>query len=230
MYERGELEDPLIVDDWVDGVSWLAHPSEGGKRASHALCGDDGVWLLDPLDARDINEHVDPLGEVAGVAVLSCWHARDAGLFADRYDVAVHVPEWMDRIDALVDAPVECYTLSPGESGFDILLCRPFPRWQEVFLYDGATGTLVIPDSMGTIEPFLVGDERLGLELFRRVQPPEQLRGLEPDRILVGHGSPVTENVTEALQTALEKPRWTFPTAIIENGPESVQSILGAFR
>lgn len=230
MYERDRLETAQVVCEWEDGVCWIAHPDEGGKRTSHALRGEDGLWILDPLDASNVDEFLDPLGDVAGVAVLSCWHARDADVFASRYDVAVHVPEWMDRVEERVDAPVKRYTLSPGESEFDILPCRPFPRWQEVFLYDSPTKTLVIPDSMGTIEPFRLGDERLGLELFRRLQPPEQLHGLEPERILVGHGPPVTENATEALQTALEQPRRKFPIAVIENGTESIRSILGAVR
>ena len=230
MYDRGELEAARPLLQWDDGVSWVAHPDEGGKRASHALRGADGVWILDPLDATNIEALLDPLGSVAGVAVLSCWHARDADVFAERYDVAIHIPEWMDRVEERVDAPVERYTLSPGDSAFTMLPCLPFPRWQEVFLYDESSHTLVIPDSLGTIEPFLLGEERLGLELFRRLQPPEQLHGLEPERVLVGHGEPVTEDATAALQTALEHPRREFPKAAIENGRKTVRSLLSAVR
>jgi len=60
--------------------------------------------------------------------------------------------------------------------------------------------------------------ERLGAGVYRRLQPPDQLSGLAPDRVLVGHGEPVTENATKALQRALDGTRGTFPTALLENG------------
>lgn len=230
MYDRGTIEEAATLARWDGGVTWLAHPDEGGKRASHAIQGEDGVWILDPLNATNLEQLVDPLGEVVGVAVLSCWHARDAGIVANKYDVAVHIPEWMDRIEERVDAPVEAYTLSPGDSGFEMLPCRPLPRWQEMFLYDSPSKTLVIPDSMGTIEPFRIGDERLGLELFRRLQPPEQLEGLEPERVLVGHGEPVTADAADALEVALTDARRQFPKAVAENGREAIAGIMGAFR
>lgn len=232
MYDRSESTAAQVVGEFEGGLSWIAHRTEDGQRASHALQTEEGVWILDPLDAPNVDELVEPLGDVAGVAVLTCWHARDAGALARRHDVAVHIPGWMGRIEERVAAPIERYTLAPGgpESSFDTLACRPLPGWQEVFLYHEPSKTLVIPDSLGTTPQNLVDGERLGLAALRRLQPPTQLRGLEPDQILVGHGEPVLEDATDALETALDGARRSFPKALLDHGPESMRSLLAALR
>lgn len=232
MYDRSTSDEARIVAESDRFVSWLAHPDERGKRASHALRTDEGVWLVDPLDAPNVDDAIDGLGDVAGIAVLSAYHARDAGVLARRYDVAVHVPEWMNRVEERVDGPVERYTDAPGgpDAGFRTYSCRPFPGWQEVFLYHEPSRTLFSPDSLGTCEQNCIGEERLGLVTVRRLQPPDQLRGLEPDRVLVGHGEPVTADATAALETALDGGPRTFPKAFLKHGPESVRSVLAALR
>ena len=232
MYERGDSTGAAVTLEWADGVSWMAHPDEASERGSHAIRTEKGVWLLDPLGAPNVAELLDSLGEVAGVAVLSAYHARDAGTLARRYDVPVSIPTWMDRVAERIDAPVERYTLAPGgpEAGFETLPCRPFPGWQEVFLYHEPTRTLVTPDSLGTSGVHLVDEERLGLSALRRLQPPRQLAGLTPDRILPGHGAPLTEDAGEALAAALDNPRRTFPTVLAENGAEGVCALVGALR
>jgi hypothetical protein len=227
MYDHSRPETARQVLDWDGGVSWIAHPDEDGRRASHAIETDDGTWLVDPLDATNLSGLLDPLDEVVGVAVCSSWHARDAGRLARRHDVAVHVPTWMDRVAGRVDAPVERYTLAPADA-FRVLPCRPFPLFQEAFLVH--EGTLMVPDSLGTVEHWRVGDERLGLPPFRRLQPPAQLRGLEPERVLVGHGPGVTERAPEALATALSGARRSAPRALVEHGPEMLRGMVDAVR
>lgn len=229
IFERGPSDGPDVTVEFDGGLSWMAHPHEEGQRSSHALRTDEGVWVLDPLDAPNVEERIASLGNVAGVAVLSCYHTRDAEIFARRHDVSVHVPTWMDRVGNLIDAPIERYTLSPLPE-FRVLPCRPFPAWQEVFWYHEPTATLVVPDSLGTVESFRVGEERLGLELLRRVQPPTQLSGLDPERILVGHGPGLTTEAGGALAEALDGARRSFLVAVRENGVQSVRSILSALR
>lgn len=228
MYDRSDSTGATVTFEWEGGLNWTAHPDEDGGRASQALRTAEGVWLVDPLHTPDLDDIVDPLGEVVGVAVLSSWHARDAGEVARRHDVSVHIPEWMGRIDERVDAPIERYGLAPGDAGFRTIPCRPFPGWEEVFLYHEPGGTLVVPDSLGTTDLHLIADERLGLAWFRRLQPPRQLLGLDPDRILVGHGDPVTERPAEALSDALDGARRTTPTALRDGGSDIFRSLLGA--
>jgi hypothetical protein len=231
MYNRSDATEARQVHEWDGGATWIAHPEEGGQRASHALRGEDGVWVLDPVDAPNADDIITDVGGVVGVAVLTSWHARDAGRVADRHGVAVHIPAWMRRVDERVaDAPVERYSLAPGDAGFRILPCRPFPLWDEAFLYDETSETLVVPDSMATTSLARLGEERLGLQWFRRPQPPAQLRGLEPDRILVGHGEPVTEDAPAALKRALAGARRSFPRAAVENAPESLRSLADVLR
>lgn len=125
MYARHDPETGTVVDRWSDGVSWMAHPEETGRRASHAISGDDGVWLFDPLDAPGVDDLVADLGDVAGVAVFSNYHARDAGTFAERHDVPVSVPSWVDRVDERVTGPVERFDGELGASGFRVRASNP---------------------------------------------------------------------------------------------------------
>jgi hypothetical protein len=226
-YDHGPPETAEQVLAWAGGRSWVAHPGERGRRASHAIETDSGVWLVDPLDATNLEAVLDPLGEVVGVAVCSSWHARDAGTLARRHDIAVHVPVWMDRVEARIHAPVETYTLAPAAS-FRVVPCRPFPGFQEAFLVHGET--LVVPDSLGTVDHWRLDGERLGLPPFRRLQPPAQLRGLDPERILVGHGRGVTERAPEALASALSGARRSTPRALVAHGPEMARGLVDALR
>lgn len=230
MYDRGEASDPERVLQTSDAISWIAHPDEGGQRASHAIATESGVWIIDPIDGPGVDEWIEELGDVEGVAVLTCWHARDADTFANRYNVPVHIPTGMGRIADMVDAPIERYESEDGFDDFETHWCNPFPRWEEIFLYHDASGTLIAPDSLGTSGAHKTGDERIGLELFRRLQPPTAVAHFEPDRILVGHGQPITEDASAALTDALEQSRRTFPRAFLSNGPHTLKMLIGALR
>lgn len=54
VYKRSPATDIEILHQWDGGCSWLAHPDEEGSRASHAVTADDGVWVIDPVDAPDL--------------------------------------------------------------------------------------------------------------------------------------------------------------------------------
>jgi len=229
VYDRRDATDPRILDHFETGFGWIAHPEEGGQRASYAVRGGDGVWLFDPLDAAGVDELVAELGEVAGVAVLSNFHARDADTFADRYDVPVFIPDWMDRVPERVDASIERYGRELGESGFVVDRIDPLPGWREGVAYREGDGTLYTPDLLST--RWTVGSERLTLTLPCRFFPPrEVLAPLEPDRILVGHGDGIAENATDVLADTLEGARQRLPRAIVTQGPALVAGIAAAFR
>lgn len=229
IYERGASGGIQVTTEWDGGLSWIAHPEEAGQRGSHAIQSDDGVWLFDPLDGHGIDERVRSLGPVAGVAVCSSYHARDAGTVARRHGVSVHIPDWMPRVESRVDAPIERYTDTFDEA-FRSIPCRPFPGWNELFPYHESSNTLFVPDSLVTATPFLLANEQLAPPLVRRLQPPHQLAGLTPDRILVGHGAPITENAPEALRDALSGARRSFPKALFTNGTDSIRAMLKALQ
>jgi hypothetical protein len=213
--ERSAAATYRVVDEWDDGVGWLAHPDDPMERVSHAVRADDGVWLFDPVDAPGVDDLLADLGAVAGVAVLSSYHARDADAFATRHGVAVHAPWWMDRVAERVDAPIERYHAGPGDSGFEIRRFEPLTIWQEAVAYHPEDGTLVVPDLLGTSDGFAVGDRRVGVTLPCRLVPPRELAALDPERILFGHGPGVFDGAGAALDEALANARSGLPRALV---------------
>ena len=229
-YDRSDPDGYRELDRWDDGVGWMAHPSEAVQRTSHAIRGEDGgVWLFDPLDAPGVDELVADFGEVAGVAVFSNYHARDAGRIAERHGVSVHLPAWLNRVGERVDAPVERYAAKLGDSGFRVRGRGPLPGWRESVAYRPSDGTLYVPDLLGTAPLYTVSDERLGVYLFRRPTPPRRLfAGLDPERVLVGHGPGVFEGAAGALDDALDGARRRFPRALLANGIAQLRAFGGA--
>lgn len=245
-YDRNASTGYREIDRWGGGVGWLAHPRETGRRASHAVRGEDrvergstgsrtqsgdGVWLLDPLDAPGVDELIGELGEVVGVAVLSNCHARDAGAFARHHGVAVHLPGWMTRVAARIDASVERFTGTFGDAGFRVRRLQPLPGWREGVAVRETDGTLYVPESLGTAPGYVVGEERLGVALVCRFSPPgEPFAALDPERVLVGHGTGVFEDASSSLLDALAGARRRLPRALVENGPTQLRSLVAAFR
>jgi hypothetical protein len=217
-YERSPATGFQEIDRWDEGVGWIAHPDEDGERASHALKADDGVWVIDPVDTPGIDELLGEMGDVAGVAVLSSHHARDAGPIAIRHDVAVHIPQWMDRIAERVDAPIKREKRVLGDIGFNIYPVEPLSIYQGAIAYRDADGTLIVPDLLSSGSAYPVGDERVGVMLGLRLFPPRNtFDGLEPERILFGHGEGVFEDTTTALDDALATARKRYPQALVKN-------------
>ena len=222
--------DYEVIDRFDGGVGWMAHPEETMERASHALATAAGTWLVDPVDAAGVEALVDPLGEVAGVVVLSNYHARDADVFAERYDVAVTLPEPMTGVAGDVDAPVDRLAVDDTVGGYELLeVAHGSETWQEYALYDGET--LVVSESVGGADYMRVGDERLGVMLLRRLMPPRAALGdLSPERVLSGHGPGVSEDADAALGEAIDESRRRFPRALYENGRKQVGTVLAALR
>ncbi|PSQ42879.1 hypothetical protein BRD07_02790 [Halobacteriales archaeon QS_9_68_42] len=218
------------IDRFDGGVGWIAHPEETMERAGHALATAAGVWLVDPVDADGIGDLIEPLGEVAGVVVLSNHHARDAAVFAERYDVAVTLPEPITGVAGGVDAPVDRLAVGDTASGYELLeVAHSGETWQEYALYDGET--LAVSESVGGADYMRVGDERLGVMLLRRLMPPRDALGdLSPERVFSGHGPGVSEDADAALGEAIDHSRRRFPRALYENGRKQVGTVLAALR
>lgn len=140
------------IDRFEGGIGWLAHPEERMQRASHALVAGDGVWVVDPVDFDGLDDRLATLGSVAGVVVLSNWHARDAGVIAARHDVPVHVPAWVTRVAGRVDASVERFDDELADTGYQTRRITPHPLWREAALFNPDDGTLIVADSVGTVD------------------------------------------------------------------------------
>lgn len=228
-YARDDPTTAKIVDRWDGGRSWRTHPDEPGQRTSHAIRdAEGGVWLFDPLDAPGVNDLYADCGPVVGVVVCSDYHARDADSFAARHDVSVHVPAWVDRGAAQIDAHVERHTDSIA--GFELRQLTPLRAWQEAIAYRERDGTLYIPDFLSSSSRYTVGSERLSMNALSRLTPPrDTFADLHPDRILLGHGDGLFENAAPALRTAVDDARRRFPRALW-NLPGELKAMLDALR
>ena len=194
------------IDRFDGGVGWIAYPDETMQRASHALQTDEGLWLVDPVDADDLDALLAEFGDVAGVAVCLDRHKRDAAQIARRHDVSVHIPRWMSGVGSKLDAPIERVGDQLGETDYELFELRnsSVPPWQEAGLYNPENGTLVVPESVGTASYFTVDGERLGVHPMLRIVPPRKTLGrFSPERLLVGHGEGVLDDTADALTTAL---------------------------
>lgn len=199
------------IDQWDGGTGWIAHPEESMQRASHALDGDDGVWLVDPVDCDGLDDFLAERGDVAGVVTLLDRHKRDAAALARRHDVAVHVPAFMDGVAEELDAPVEPLRHAVPDTEYSVRELIDTPVWQEAVLFGEESKTLVVPEALGTTSFYRTEAERIGVNAALRLRPPRSLRPLTPERILVGHGEGVLEDATGALTTALSGARRRAP-------------------
>jgi len=212
----GEL---AVVDRFDGGVGWIAHPGETMRRASHAVESEGGLWIVDPVDAEGLDELLASYAPPEGVVVLLDRHKRDAAAVAKRHDVAVYVPEWMDGVAGEIDAPTRRF--GHELAGFQVGRLLDNPLWQEATLFDGET--LVVPESLGTVSYFRAPDEALGVHPMLRVFPPTELRGYDPDRLLVGHGEGVTEDTGHAIRRAVDDSRGSAVPLYLDN----VRGLLG---
>jgi hypothetical protein len=195
MRSWSRVHSPLqLIDEWDGGFGWVR--DERLQRTSHALAVDGRVWLIDPVDEPELEARVRSLGEPAGVLQLLDRHERGCAAWATRLGVA-HIRAWEG-----VDGP------------FDALPVRNRRWWHEVALWEPVGRTLACADAFGTLPFFQAPGERLGVHPLIRPFPPRSLRGLEPRRILVGHGEAVTDHAPEALRETLAHARRRFPSAL----------------
>jgi hypothetical protein len=199
------------IDRWEGGVGWIAYPDEAMQRASHALVDGGDVWVVDPVDYEGLDEFLTAEGDVAGVVILLDRHKRDCAAVARRHDVPVYVPDWMDDVARELDASVERFRGRLGDSEYRLHKLLDNPFWKEGALYGPESGTLVVPEAVGTSGYFRTSDERLGIHPALRMTPPRKLRRFSPDRILVGHGEGVLDDAAGALADALSGARRRAP-------------------
>lgn len=200
------------IDRFDGGVGWIAYPEEGMQRASHALAvpsedgGTDDVWVIDPVDGDGVDDLLDDLGEVRGVVVLMDRHARDARAVAERHDVPIFVPSF---VDPGIDYPTQPLGDTLPDTDFEVVRTVDWPIWKEAALYDGET--LIVGDLVGTVDYFLTDRERVGVHPMLRISPPDVLDTFTPERILSGHGEGIMEDGTRMLEYAVDGARRRAP-------------------
>lgn len=204
MTDEDSTERPTLqtVDQWADGFSWIAYPDERGQRASHALETDAGVWVVDPVDAAGLDDHLTDLGEVTGVVVIQDRHTRDAVDVADRHDVPVYIPDWMALAREKLETTAESLGSELPGTDYTVHELIATDEWEEAVLVDETTNTMVVPEAVGTLSAFDGEQSALGVHPALD-DPPERLLDWRPDRILVGHGESVLDDADAALTAVL---------------------------
>ena len=230
MYDRQQSAGYERIDEWDRGFGWFAHPEEEGMRTSHAFLFDDGVWIVDPLDAPGIDEPIAALGEVVGVTVCSSMHARDADMFAKRYDVPVYIPEGMGRVSDRLDAQITRYQDDFPDGGVTVIHRNPFPGFEEANLYHETTRTLYIGDSLGTTPWHTIGDETVGAQAILRLFPPKGLLGITPERIFCGHGLGIDTDADCGLEDTVMAGRKRAPRALVSNLSPAIRAAIASLR
>ena len=200
------------IDRWRGGVGWIAEPEESLQRASHALAVDGEVWVVAPVDCPGLDDLLSEYGEVAGVVVALDRHERDGDAVATRHDVPVYLPRPLAGVATDLEAPIEIFDDELAETGYRTIGLLDNPLWREVALHDPASGTLLVPEAVGTAPHYLAPGEQLGVHPMLRLRPPTHaLSGLDPERLLLGHGSGVSVRTTRSLEEALGRARKTAP-------------------
>lgn len=209
----GEL---TVTDRFEGGIGWIAHPDETMQRAAHAVESDGKLWIIDPVDVAGVDDLFDEYADPAGVVVLLDRHKRDSAAIANRHDVPVYVPGWMNGVTEDIDAPIERF--EKRLAGFEVIRLIDNPLWQEAALSDG--DTLVVPEALGTVEYFCAPEETLGVHPMLRPFPPKQLRQYAPDRLLVGHGGGISTNVGTEIRQAIDGARRTAVPMYLKTAKE----------
>lgn len=206
--------DLTVVDRFDGGAGWIAYPDEEMQRASHVVASDGELWVFDPVDAAGVDDLLEEFDQdVGGVVVGLDRHSRDAAAIATRHDVPVYLPAWMNDVAGDLDAPVEWFDDELGGFAVEGIVNNTF--WQEAVFFDGET--LVVPEALGTVEFFRSPGEEVGVHPMLRLLPPESLREYDPDRLLVGHGRGVFEDVRWAIQDAVDGSRARAPSLYLRS-------------
>lgn len=190
------------ITEWAGGFSWIADPDERAKRASHALSTESGVWVIDPVDSEGLDDRLGDLGPVAGVAVIQDRHTRDAEAIANRHDVNVSIPEWMELGQSKLDETAKLLTDGLPGTNYDLQKLVDAEEWEEAILFGQKTNTLVVPEAVGTTQGFTPDGQPLGIHPGLD-DAPSGLDGFHPGRLLVGHGESIYDSADEHLQAAL---------------------------
>lgn len=217
MKGSGEPTEWTEIDRYEGGVGWMPYPEETMQRASHAIAEDGSVWVIDPVDVPGLDDLLAEFGTVEGVVLLLDRHKRDCAAVANRHDVPVYVPSFMDGVEEDLDAPVERIRHELPGSNFSVHEVCDRRVWQEALLFNRETGVLVVPEAVGTTDYFVTASERLGVHPMLRLTPPGKLTRLDPERILVGHGEGIHEDASEALEDAISGSRMKAPGLLVKN-------------
>ncbi|MGH3049367.1 MAG: hypothetical protein ACRDLK_04345 [Gaiellaceae bacterium] len=184
-----------FVDELEFAFGWIAPEPNFMRRCSHAVAAGGRVWLIDPVWDEEALERAAGLGDPAGVVQQLDRHNRDCARVAERLGVPLHV------------VPFE----PPADAPFQTIRLLRNRFWREVALWFPETKTLSVAEALGTAQFYRAPQERLAVSPVLRLTPPRRLLGVEPEHVLVGHGSGIHEDATAAVREAVAGSRRNAP-------------------
>lgn len=206
-----------VIDEWDGGVGWIADPDETMERASHAIEGERGLWLVDPVDCTGLDDWLSDYGPVAGVIICLDRHKRDADTIAARHEVALHLHDDLARIQESFRSPVGSIAAFTEETGWTAESLISWPGWHEVAIVSSDRKTIRVPEAVGTSPHMCAPGERLGVHPLLRMSPPRSLGQFDPERLLVGHGAGIMTDARTVLEDALNNSRRRAPAAYLSS-------------
>jgi hypothetical protein len=185
-----------FCDEIEGGFGWQV--DERMQRTSHALAGEDGVWIFDPIAWAPALERVSELGTPAGVVQLLDRHKRDCAEVA----TLLGIPHF-----AVPDHELP---------GLEPIVVVDFRWWHELAFWVPSRQALVCADALGTAPYFRTPDEPLGIHPLLRLKPPRVIGRYEPQHVLCGHGAGVHGPETPAaVREALATARRRLPRTLL---------------
>ena len=191
------------AEEVVPGIwHWhLADDRIGGYVSSaHAVCGDDGVVLIDPLPLA--KEPFDALGDVTAICLTTSSHQRSAWRLRRELGVRVWAPSGLKESDERPDETYEEGNPLPG--GLRPVFSPGPGTRQHSLLLDRDGGALFTSDL------FVNAGDGLALVPAEYMHDPEQARrtaerllDLDFAVLCTGHGLPVTDDPKAAVRAAL---------------------------
>lgn len=204
-----------VIDEWAGGVGWIAHPDESMQRASHVIDGEDGMWLVDPVDVPGLDEWLDNRGRVVGVIVSLDRHKRDADAIATRHGVRIHLPEPVDSGANAFTAETTSIEPFSDDTGWQSESLIDRLKWREAVLVSSDERTIRVAEAVGTTRYMRAPGESLGVHPMLRLTPPAELRRFKPDRLLVGHGQGIMADAGGVLSETIAHSRRRTPGAYL---------------
>ena len=203
------VSEPKTVAETVDVVApgiWWWHVRDeriGGYISSaHAVRGDAGVVLIDPLPLAE--NVLEGIGPVDAICLTTSGHQRSAWRLRRELGVSVWAPAASKEVE---EEPDERYTEADElPAGLRPIFTPGAGTTQHSFLLDRDGGVLFTPDLFvrPSGEPLALIPAEYAHDREQAGQTAERLLGLDFAVLCTGHGAPVADDPKSAIRTALD--------------------------